>query len=65
MILFFFMSLNEHVKHFDKNFQRLSKYDVTLNSKKCFLKYLFIMLLKQIMNVFEMIIFQKKIGRYC
>ena len=55
------MSLNEHVKHFDKDFQRLSEYDVTLNSKKFFLKYSFIMLLKQIVNVFEMITSEKKL----
>ena len=60
-IVFFFISLNEHVKHLDKDFQRLLKYDVTLNLKKFFLKYSFIMLLKQIVNVFEMIIFEKKI----
>ena len=48
------------MKHLDKSFQRLSKYDVTLNSKKSFLKYSFIMLLKQVMNVFEMIISEEK-----
>ena len=55
------MSLNEYVKHFDKDFQRLLKYDVTLSSKKSFLKYSFIVLLRQVVNVFEMIIFEKKL----
>ena len=60
-IVFFFMSLNEHAKHLDKDFQRLSEYDVTLNSKKFFLRYSFIMLLKQIVNVFEMTTSEEKL----
>ena len=56
------MSLDEHVKHLDKDFQRLSEYDVTLNSKKSFLKYSSIMLLKQVVNVFEMTTSEKKLA---
>lgn len=61
-IVFFFKSLSTHLKHLNVKFQRLSKYDVTLNSKKSFLKYSSIILLDQIIDVFEMIIVEKKLA---
>ena len=59
-IVFFFVFLNQHIKHLNKDFQRFFKYDVILNSRKSFFEYSFIVLFDQIMNVFEMIIFEKK-----
>ena len=59
-IVFFSTFLNQHIEYFYKKFQRFSKYDVILNPKKFFLEYLFIVFLKRIMNVFEMITFEKK-----
>ena len=61
-IVFFFVFLNQHIKHLNKNLQRFFKYDVILNSKKFFFEYSSIVLFDQIMNVFEMIIFEKKLA---
>ena len=61
-IVFFFVFLNQHIKHLNKDFQRFFKYDVILNSKKSFFEYSFIVLFDQIMNVFEMIIFEEKLA---
>ena len=59
-IVFFFIFLNQHIKHLNKEFQRFFKYNVILSSKIFFFKYSFIVLFDQIMNIFEMIIFEKK-----
>ena len=61
-IVFFFVFLNRHIKHLNKSSQRFFKYDVILNSKKSFFEYSFIVLFDQIMNVFEMIIFEEKLA---
>ena len=59
-IVFFFVFLNQHIKHLNKSFQRLFKYNVILNSRKSYFEYSFIVLFDQIMNVFEMTIFEEK-----
>ena len=61
-IVFFFVFLNQHIEHLNKDFQRFFKYDVILNSKKSFFEYSSIVLLDQIVDVFEMIIFEKKLA---
>ena len=61
-IVFFFVFLNQYIKHLNKDFQRFFKYDVILSSRKFFFEYSFIVLFDQIMNVFEMIIFEKKLA---
>jgi hypothetical protein len=45
-IIIFFKNLNDHLVHLRKIFQRLWHYNVALNSKKVFLKYSFIILLR-------------------
>ena len=61
-IVFFSMSLNEHVEHLDKGFQRLSEYDVTLSPKKSFLGYPSIVLLGQIVDAFGMTTSEEKLA---
>ncbi len=60
-IIIFFKTLNDHFFHLRKIFQRLWHYNVFLNSKKVFLSYSFIMLLRQIINVFDLIIAEEKL----
>ena len=60
-IVFFSEFLKNHVEHLNKRFQRLSKYDVILNSKKFFFDYFFIILLDQVVDVFEMITAAEKL----
>ena len=59
-IVFFFVFLNQHIKHLNKDFQHFFKYNVTLSSRKFFFEYSFIVLFDQIVNVFEMFIFEEK-----
>ena len=61
-IVFFSIFLDQHIEHFDKGFQRFFKYDVILSSKKSFFEYSSIVLFDQIVNVFEMTIFEKKLA---
>jgi hypothetical protein len=61
-IIIFFKTLNDHLLHLRKIFQRLWHYNVVLNSKKVFLNYSFIMLLKQIIDVFDLIIAEEKLA---
>ncbi len=60
-IIIFFKTLNNHLLHLQKMFQRLWHYNVALNLKKAFLKYSSIILLNQKMNVFDLIIAEKKL----
>jgi hypothetical protein len=60
-IIIFFKILNNHFVHLRKIFQRLWHYNVALNSKKVFLKYSFIILLKQIINALRLITAKKKL----
>jgi hypothetical protein len=59
-IIVFSKTLNDHLKHLRSVFQRFWHYNVALNFKKIFLKYSSIILLEQIMNVFELTTIDKK-----
>ena len=61
-IVFFSVFLNQHIEHLNKDFQRFFKYNVILSSRKSFLEYSFIVLLDQIVDVFEMTTFEKKLA---
>ncbi len=60
-IIIFFKILNDHFVHLRKIFQRLWHYNVALNSKKIFLRYLFIILLRQIINALRLITAKEKL----
>jgi hypothetical protein len=60
-IIIFFKTLNDHLLHLREIFQRLWYYNVVLNLKKAFLKYSFIILLNQIIDVLKLIIAEKKL----
>ena len=60
-IVFFFIFLNQYIKYFNKKFQRFSKYDVILNLKKKIFEYSSIVFLKQVVDVFDMFTFEKKL----
>jgi hypothetical protein len=53
--------LTDHLLYLREIFQRLWHYNVVLNSKKAFLDYSFIIILNQIINVFDLIIAEKKL----
>ena len=61
-IVFFSVSLDQHIEHLDKGFQRLSKYDVTLSPRKSFLGYPSIVLLDQVVDAFEMTTSEEKLA---
>ncbi len=61
-IIIFFKTLDDHLLHLRKIFQRLWHYNVALNSKKVFLNYSFIVLLRQIVDVFDLIIAEEKLA---
>jgi hypothetical protein len=60
-IMIFSKTLNDHFDHLRQMFQRLQNYNVTLNLKKIFLRYSFIILLSQIVDVLDLITVEKKL----
>lgn len=60
-IVFHFTFLKQHVEHLNKKFQKFSKYNVILNSKKKNLNFFLIVILNQIIDAFDMIIVEKKL----
>jgi hypothetical protein len=60
-IMIFFKNLNDHLEHLRRMFQWLQNYNVILNSKKVFLEYFFIVLLKQIVDVLELTTTKEKL----
>jgi hypothetical protein len=60
-IIIFFKTLNDHFLHLREIFQRLWHYNVVLNLKKIFLKYSFIILLNQIVDVLKLTIAEEKL----
>jgi hypothetical protein len=60
-IIIFSKSLNDHLHHLRQMFERLWHYNVALNSEKAFLKYSSIMLLRQIVDVLDLITSEKKL----
>jgi hypothetical protein len=59
-IIIFSKIFDEHLNHLRRIFQRLQNYNVTLNSKKIFLEYSSIMILKQVINVLDFITIKEK-----
>jgi hypothetical protein len=60
-IVIFFKILDDHLVHLRKIFQQLWHYNVALNSKKVFLKYSFIILLRQIIDALDLTIAEEKL----
>ena len=59
-IIIFYTFLKNHIKHLNLIFQKLIEYNVILNSKKSFIDYSSIVLLRQLVNVFDMFTIEKK-----
>ena len=60
-IVVFFNTLEKHMTHLHSMFQRLNFYDINLSFKKFFLNYFTIALLKQKVDVFDLIIATDKL----
>ena len=61
-IVIFFKNLEDHFEHLDKRFQRLTKYGITFSSNKSFLGYPSLVLLKQVINAFDLITSEEKLA---
>jgi hypothetical protein len=61
-IVIFSKILNDHLEHLRQMFKRFQDYNVVLNSKKVFLEYSFIVLLKQIVDVLKLTTAKEKLA---
>ena len=60
-LITFLKKFELHLKHLRKFFQLLKKLKIIINSKKTFLNYFNVIFLEQKIDVFELIITQKRI----
>lgn len=60
-IVIFFKTLDEHISHLHQVFQLFQNLNISLKSKKFFLNYFTVTLLRQRVNVLELFISEKKI----
>ena len=61
-IIIFSRIREDHLQHLKMIFEKLNEYEITLNSIKIFLEYLFLILLKQIVDALNLITAEKKLA---